>query len=166
MPKNLKQEGLKVSRIRNGTVIDHLNPGTSVYVLDILKEPSSNVISLAMNVESGRLGRKDIVKIEDRYPDERETDMISLISPRATINTVRSYLVVKKDKVELPREVRGLVRCKHDTCISNSVYESGNREPVLPRLKVIENNPVVLECHYCDRRMEFGEIPGYFIHRF
>jgi len=140
---------VKVTPIQNGTVIDHITPGNSVKVLHILKIPESttSVVSVAINV-SGKKGKKDIVKIENRELDPNELDKIALIAPKATINIIRDYEVIKKHKVELPDEVVGIAKCSNPTCISNA------REPVQSRFHVICKDPPRIRCYYCEREPE------------
>ena len=134
---------LKITPIKDGTVIDHITPGLAVKVLHILGIPKSTsaVVSVAINVKS-RLGKKDIVKVEHRELDPKEVDKISLIAPKATINIIRDYEVVEKHKVKLPDEVVGIVQCSNPTCISNS------REPVQSRFLVIQKDPPRIQCYY------------------
>jgi len=140
---------LKVTPIKDGTVIDHITPGRAVKVLRILKIPesTSSVVSVAMNV-AGKTGKKDIVKVENRELDPKELDKIALIAPKATINIIRDYEVVKKHKVELPDEVVGIAKCPNPTCISNA------REPVESRFHVISKDPPRIKCYYCEREPE------------
>ncbi|MDH7517920.1 MAG: aspartate carbamoyltransferase regulatory subunit [Candidatus Thermoplasmatota archaeon] len=140
---------LKVTPIKDGTVIDHITPGNAVKVLRILKIPESttSVVSVAINV-IGKKGKKDIVKIENRELDPKELDKIALIAPKATINIIRDYEVVKKHKVELPDEVIGIAKCSNPTCISNA------REPVQSRFQVICKDPPRIRCYYCEREPE------------
>ena len=58
----------RVTAICNGTVIDHIPGGQALQVLRMLRLESgiSNPISLVMNVPSDKLGRKDVLKIEER----------------------------------------------------------------------------------------------------
>ncbi len=100
----MKKE-LKVPRIKDGSVIDHITAGNAVKVLHILGIPkeSSSTVSVAMNVRS-KLGKKDIVKVENRELDPQEVDKIALIAPKATINIIRDYEVASKHKVKLPDE--------------------------------------------------------------
>lgn len=95
---------MNVTPIRNGTVIDHIPPGEAVKVLVVLGVPrpgSSSVVSMAMNVDTGRApGRKDIVKIEDRELDRDELAVLAAIAPDATISIIRNYEVAKKYKVK------------------------------------------------------------------
>ena len=140
---------LKVTPIKNGTVIDHIPPGLALLVLHVLKIPeaTSSAVSVAMNVKS-KMGKKDILKIENKELDEREVNKISLIAPKATINIIRDYEVVKKHRVQLPNEIIGIVKCSNPTCISNS------REPVNSRFIVVSKDPPHIKCYYCERETE------------
>lgn len=140
---------LKITPIKDGTVIDHITPGRALKVLRVLKIPesTSSVVSVLMNV-TGKKGRKDIVKVENRELDPKELDKIALIAPKATINIIRDYEVVKKHIVEIPDEVVGITRCSNPTCISNA------REPVESRFHVISKDPPRIRCYYCEREPE------------
>jgi len=140
---------LKITPIKNGTVIDHITPGSAIKVLHILKihEKTSYVVSVGMNVKS-KIGKKDIVKVENRELDTKELDKIALISPKATINIIREYEVVKKHKVKLPAEIVGIVKCSNPTCISNS------KEPVQSRFILVKEDPPCIKCYYCERESE------------
>ena len=140
---------LKITPIKDGTVIDHITPGCALKVLRVLKIPesTSSVVSVLMNV-SGKKGKKDIVKVENRELDPKELDKIALLAPRATINIIRDYEVVKKHIVEIPDEVIGITRCSNPTCISNA------REPVESRFHVISKDPPRIRCYYCEREPE------------
>ena len=95
----MKKE-LKVPLIRNGTVIDHINSGNALKVLHILgiPEKSSSIVSVVMNVKS-KLGKKDIVKVENRELDPKEVDKIALIAPKATINIIRVFQVYYHERI-------------------------------------------------------------------
>ena len=140
---------LKITPIKNGTVIDHITPGFAVKVLHVLKIPesTSSVVSVAINVKS-RIGKKDIVKVENRELDTREVDKIALIAPKATINIIRDFEVVEKHKVQLPEEIVGIVKCSNPTCISNA------REPVKSRFLLVGDDPPCIKCYYCERETE------------
>jgi aspartate carbamoyltransferase regulatory subunit len=140
---------LKITPIKDGTVIDHITPGRALKVLRVLNLPesTSSVVSILMNV-MGKKGKKDIVKVENRELDPKELDKIALIAPKATINIIRDYEVVKKHTVEIPDEVVGITRCSNPTCISNA------REPVESRFHVISKDPPRIRCYYCEREPE------------
>ena len=144
----MKKE-LKIPRIKDGTVIDHITAGNAIKVLHILGIPKTStfVVSVAMNVKS-RMGKKDIVKVENREIDPKEVDKIALIAPKATINIIRDYEVAEKYPVKLPDEIVGIVSCSNPTCVSNS------REPVKSRFKVVCKDPLRIICYYCEREPE------------
>ena len=83
----------RVTAICNGTVIDHIPGGQSLQVLRMLKLDSgrSNPISLVMNVPSDKLGRKDVLKIEDRELVQEELDRLAIIAPEASVAIIRNY---------------------------------------------------------------------------
>lgn len=142
---------LKIQPIKNGTVIDHISPGAALKVLRIMGLPTEgtrSVISIAINVSTRKNGaQKDVVKIEDREIDPKEVNKIALVSPRATINIIRNFEVYKKQVVQLPKEVVGLVRCENASCITNTT------EPILSRFVVLKPDPPILRCAYCGREV-------------
>jgi aspartate carbamoyltransferase regulatory subunit len=138
---------LKVRPIKNGTVIDHIAGGQALNVLKILgiSRTTEATLSVVMNVQSKKEGKKDIVKVEDRELKEEEVNRIALIAPHATINIIRNYMVVDKRHVDLPDEIVGVVRCQNPSCISNT------KEPIESRMRVKAKNPVLLRCLYCEQ---------------
>ncbi|MEM2878858.1 MAG: aspartate carbamoyltransferase regulatory subunit [Candidatus Hadarchaeales archaeon] len=151
----MNTEELVVSRIRDGTVIDHITAGQALNVLRILgvRGTEGYTVALIMNVASKKLGKKDMVKIEGRELKPSEVDRIALIAPDATINTIREYKVMKKATVRLPDEVRGLLSCTNPSCISVKP-----REPVVPTFSVISRSPLLLSCKYCGTHISQEEV--------
>ncbi len=137
----------KVTPIRNGTVIDHIDVGMALKVLRIIgvRGDVNSTVSVLIHVPSKKGAWKDIVKIEDRELDLKELDKIALISPDATINIIRDYNVAEKFVVEVPDRVRGIMRCSNPGCITNK------NEPVEPEFVVEAKHPPALRCVYCDR---------------
>jgi aspartate carbamoyltransferase regulatory subunit len=137
---------MKIPRIKNGTVIDHITAGNAIKVLKILKIPQKDgsIVSVAINVKS-RMGKKDIVKIENREIAHSEVDKIALIAPKATINIIRDYEVEEKHEVSLPNELKGIATCSNPTCISNG------GEPVQSRFIVLDKEKPRIQCYYCER---------------
>jgi aspartate carbamoyltransferase regulatory subunit len=134
---------LRVSKIEDGTVIDHVPGGTALHVLAILgiEGHGGDVVSIGMNVPSDRLGRKDVVKVEDRELSQSEVDVLSLIAPAATINIIRDYDVAEKHRVERPDNVTGVLECANPHCITRA------DEPVVPTFDVLDDS---VRCVYCD----------------
>lgn len=140
---------VRLTPIKNGTVIDHIACGQALNVIKILGIRDDNIgssISIGIHVTSKELnGWKDIVKIEDRELDEKTADKIALVAPDATISIIRDYTVAEKYKVKLEDRVIGLARCSNPNCITNK------GEPVLPEFTVMSKYPMELKCCYCER---------------
>jgi len=149
---NEVEKELRVGTIKHGTVIDHITAGAALKVAMILgiDENTEDIVSIAMNVPSSKTGTKDIVKVEDRELASEEVDKIALIAPEGTINIIRGYEVVDKNKVHLPDRIKGVVRCPNRNCISNT------EEPIDSEFMVVDSNPVKLRCVYCERSLEEG----------
>ncbi len=142
---------LVISKIKDGTVIDHINAGKAPLVLRILgiKEDSKENVSMAMNVPSKKMGRKDIVKVEGKFISEEELNKIALISPNATINLIKDYEIKKKFKVKPPEFIEGILICPNRMCISND-----KREPITSKFYIkVDENGVVAKCYYCGRKI-------------
>ena len=150
----MEETTLRVSKIKDGTVIDHITSGHALDVAKILgiTGKKGSIVTIAMNVPSGKLGRKDVVKIEGRELKAEEVDKIALIAPYATINIIRDYKVVEKKRVQLPKIIKDIVKCANPACISNS------REPVQPKFYVESQEPLYLKCHYCGYIMDREEV--------
>lgn len=134
---------LHVSKIERGTVVDHIAAGQALNVLALLGIDGSKgeVVSVAMNVPSSRVERKDVVKVEHRELSQEELDVLSLIAPDATINIIRDYDVKEKMRVDRPDRVTGVLKCPNHACITNA------GEPVATRFDVLEDG---VRCEYCD----------------
>lgn len=150
-----EEEQMIVRPIREGTVIDHIPAGRALTVLKILGITGSEGyrVAIVMNVESRKLGRKDIVKIEGRRLKREELDRIALIAPSATVNIVENYRVVKKMKVSLPQHLQNIIRCTNPTCITRQP-----REPIVPRFNLVSRRPLIYQCLYCGTLIDEGDI--------
>ena len=145
---------LRVSKIRNGTVIDHLAAGQALNVLALLgiDGSSGETVSIGMNVPSDTLATKDIVKVEGRELSQSEVDVLAVISPEATINIIRKYEVVEKQEIDRPESVEGVLGCPNRSCITRG------DEPIRTRFAVLDDG---LRCHYCGEIVREGEIPAH-----
>ncbi|HIC84310.1 MAG TPA: aspartate carbamoyltransferase regulatory subunit [Nitrososphaerales archaeon] len=138
---------LRISRIKHGTVLDHIIAGRAFNVLSALdiNGTDGNQVSVAMNVSSKQYSKKDIIKIENRILAVEETNRLALITPNSTINIIENYEITEKRNVELPKKFTGVFKCTNPTCISNS------SEPIISELLIINNDPPRLKCKYCTR---------------
>ncbi len=139
---------LLVRKIRDGTVIDHIPAGNALNVIRILGLPRGreNRMALIMYTSSSKMGLKDIVKVEGLELTADEVNMIALIAPTATINIVRDYKVVRKERVKIPEIIENIIRCANPNCISNQ-----DRETAIPKFRLVSEDPIILRCEYCER---------------
>ena len=143
------EKELKVSAIKNGTVIDRIPSSSLFKVINILGlDMCNNQITFGMNLESKKLGNKAIIKVTDRYFENDDINRIALVAPSAKLNTIKDYEVIDKRVVEVPKEIEGIVRCMNPKCITN-------HERIPTKFKVLQkNNDVVLLCRYCEKITE------------
>ena len=149
MPESGTVKEVRLTPIRNGTVIDHIACGQALNVIKILGINEDNIyssISIGIHVSSRTLeGWKDIVKIEDIEIDSKTAQKIALVAPDATISIVRDFHVDQKYKVEITDKVIGLAKCSNPNCITNK------GEPILPEFTLVSKYPMQLRCCYCDK---------------
>jgi aspartate carbamoyltransferase regulatory subunit len=150
----MSEKELRVNKIRNGTVIDHIRGGFALDVIKILgiTGKEKRVMTIAVNVPSKRIGVKDIVKIEGKALSTQEVNRIALVAPHASINFIRDYTVVDKIEVKLPQLIEGIVKCGNPCCISNA------DEPITAKFYVTQSEPLVLKCHYCGVSVEQADV--------
>ena len=154
----MTENTLRVAKIKDGTVIDHITAGYALEVLKILgiKSRVRSIVSVTLNVSSKTMTSKDMVKIEGRELKAEEVNKIALLAPRATINIIRNYKVVDKKVVKLPKVIKEIVKCINPACISNS------NEPIKPTFNVDFQSVLRLKCHYCGFIIENEEISKQF----
>jgi len=145
---------LLVRRIKDGTVIDHIEAGKALVVLRVIDitGKDGNVITVALNLPSNKHIKKDIVKIENKFLMKYETDKLALIAPRATINIIKDYKLVEKRKIQLPDSIVGIFRCPNLKCISNS------EEDIRSTLDIVDKQNIILECRYCARTLTINDL--------
>ena len=150
----MEQSELLVRRIREGTVIDHIDEGMGLKVLDALQVDGSDgsLITIALNVPSGKFKKKDIIKVEGRFLKDDDTNKLAVIAPRATINMIKDYRLVEKRRVSLPNEIDRIFRCTNPDCVTNSA------EKIESVMDVIDREGRVLRCRYCSRTLDVDRL--------
>jgi len=141
----------KVYAIKDGTVIDHIPNTKALKVIDILGLENKGILTIGIGFSSKKIGKKDIIKIENKYLKKEETDKISLIAPDATINIIKNGILKEKRKIEIPDEYVNIVKCLNPNCITS-------KTDVKTSFKIVQKSPLILRCHYCERIVKSGEI--------
>ena len=142
----MTRKELVVSALENGTVLDHI-PAENVYkALDILNlKGIESQITLGINLASKVHGKKGIIKIADKFFEDDELNKLALIAPNATVNVIKDFKVVEKKKLEMPKEVVGIAKCRNPKCVTN-------HQPITTRFTTVEkNNEIRLLCHFCEK---------------
>jgi len=141
---------LNVQKINEGTVIDHIPSGAGSRVLSILSAayPLKGMAALIINAPSKRLGRKDIVKLEGVFVDEKAANRIALIAPKATMNIIKGGKVADKHNVEMPHALSGILVCPNPNCITNMERA---------QTTFIEEDEL-LRCRHCERVFKPDEL--------
>lgn len=142
---------LKVDAIKCGTVIDHIPPGKVFKVIDLLGIGENDQVMIGTNLSSPKHGRKDVIKIENRYLSVEEINSVSLVARSATISIIEDFKPCKKTKIEIPDVLKGILVCPNRHCVTNS-------EPVVTVFDVEAKDPLSIRCRYCER--VFGEEIG------
>ena len=148
---------LLVRRIRNGTVIDHIESPRALLVLNILNitGQEGNVITVALNVPSIKHGKKDIIKVENKFLEKKETDKLALIAQNATINIIKNYTMSEKRRIQLPDNIIGFFKCPNLRCITNT------EEGLKSKIEIIDKKSILLRCQYCARSITTNELINY-----
>ncbi len=136
---------LKVSAIKNGTVIDHIPTESLFHVISILGlNKTTDQVTFGSNLESKQHGRKAIIKVANIFFKDAEINKIALVAPNAKLNIIKEYQVVEKKLVVVPERVIGIAKCMNPKCITNN-------EEMLTRFDVVNTKPLGLKCSYCEK---------------
>ena len=141
----MKDKQLSVSAIKEGTVIDHIPASALFEVVSILNlDKLDTMITIGNSLESGKLGKKGIIKLSTVFFEDNEVNKIALVAPCAKLNIIRDYGVVEKRVVEIPDEIFHIAKCVNPKCITNN-------EKVSTRFEVVSKSDLKLKCHYCEK---------------
>lgn len=132
-----------IDAIKNGIVIDHITAGKAMELYQILGLGELDcTVAILKNVVSGKLGRKDIIKI-DRVLD-LDWDVIGYVDPNITVNIIKDSRRVEKRQLKLPETITNVIRCKNPRCITSVEQE-------LPQVfKLTDQEKRVYRCLYCE----------------
>ena len=134
---------MTIDSIKNGIVIDHIAAGKAMELYQILGLDKLDCsVAIIKNVVSGKLGKKDIIKI-DRNLD-LDWDIIGYVDPNITVNIIKDGRQVEKRQLKLPETIRGVIHCKNPRCITSIEQE-------LPQVfKLTDREKRVYRCLYCE----------------
>ena len=134
---------MNIDSIKNGIVIDHITAGKAMQIYTLLGLDKLDCsVAIIKNVESGRMGKKDIVKIDFDY--DIDIDVLGYIDSGVTVNVIKNGEIIEKKAVELPERLTNVIFCKNPRCISSCEQE-------LPHIfKLTDKNQKIYRCLYCE----------------
>ena len=101
---------MKIDSIVNGIVIDHIGAGRAMLLYKLLKldKLQDHSVAMIMNVQSQKMGRKDIIKVDADI--DLDLDIIAYVDPNATVNIIRNEQLVEKKAIQLPEKLVNVVK--------------------------------------------------------
>ena len=136
-----------IDAIRNGIVIDHIAAGKAMELYQILGLGELDcTVAILKNVVSGKLGKKDIIKIDQNL--DLDWDLIGYVDPNITVNSIKDGVRLEKRQLKLPETITGVIHCKNPRCITSVEQE-------LPQVfKLTDREKRVYRCLYCETKAE------------
>lgn len=137
---------LQVEAIKRGTVIDHIPARVGFRLLTLFRLTETDQrITIGLNLPSGELGRKDLIKIENTFLTDEQVNQLAIYAPQATVNRIDNYDVVGKSRPALPERIENVLVCPNSNCISRN-------EPVATSFSVKKRGQdIALKCKYCEK---------------
>ena len=142
---------LQITSIKNGFMLDHIKAGMGVKIFRYLNlDKLGHQVALIINAESKKMGKKDIIKIENI--EKINYTVLGLLSPGITINEVRNEVIVSKIKPELPEQIQNILLCENPNCITS-------QEKYIPHnFTLVDREKGSYKCEYCEQIINPSEV--------
>ena len=139
---------LNVGKIEEGFVLDHIKAGQSLSIYHHLKlDKLDCTVAIIKNARSGKMDKKDIIKVECDI-DMLNLDILGFIDHNITVNVIKDGEIVEKKDLILPKEIRGVIKCKNPRCITSIEQE-------LPHVFLLaDEKKEIYRCKYCDEKFD------------
>jgi aspartate carbamoyltransferase regulatory subunit len=134
---------LEITSIEKGIVIDHIPAGYGIKLFNLLKlEKADYTVALIINAFSDKMGKKDIIKINNKI--QLDVEFLGLINADITINVIDDGKIVKKVRLTVPEKVTNVIKCKNPRCVTS--VES-NIDHIF---HLVDREKRSYRCEYCD----------------
>ena len=138
---------LNIDSVEKGLVIDHIQAGKGMEIYQYLNLDKMDCsVAIIKNAKSKRLGRKDIIKVENNI--DMNLKVLGFIDPNITINVISNSVIINKINLELPNEIENVVKCKNPRCITSIEQE------IVHKFKLTDKENKIYRCVYCDTAYE------------
>ena len=134
---------MNIDSIQNGIVLDHITAGKALQIYnDLHLDKLDCSVAIIKNVKSEKMGRKDILKIDQDI--DINLDVLGYIDPDISVNIIKDGKRIEKRQLKLPERITNVIRCKNPRCIT-SVEQELPQEFVLT-----DREKRVYRCRYCE----------------
>lgn len=134
---------MNIDSIQNGFVIDHIKAGRAMKLFELLGlEEVDCSVAIIKNVNSRKLGKKDIIKIDKAIPVD--FDVVGYVDPGVTINIIRNGELAEKKTIGLPQTLTNVIKCKNPRCITSVEQE------IEHIFKLTDKENGIYRCIYCE----------------
>ncbi|MBE6706572.1 MAG: aspartate carbamoyltransferase regulatory subunit [Ruminococcaceae bacterium] len=138
---------MNIDSIRNGIVIDHITAGRGMEIYRLLGLDKLDCsIAIIKNVHSNKMGKKDIIKIDEDI--ELDMTVLGYVDPGVTIDIIKDSKLVEKKRATLPREIKNVIFCKNPRCITSTEQE------LLHVFRLTDEQNRVFRCIYCETKAD------------
>lgn len=132
---------MNIDSIENGYVIDHIPAGKGMAIYNYLSLDKLDCqVAIITNAKSKKNTVKDIIKINKLV--DLDMDIISFVAPNATVNVIKNSQRIDKKKLDMPKQIKNIVRCPNSRCICNN-------EDIDHIFKLTDNKGTY-RCLYCE----------------
>lgn len=137
---------LNVGKIEEGFVLDHIKAGKSLSIYKHLQlDKQDCTAAIIKNAKSNKMGKKDILKVECDI-DMLDLDVLAFIDHNITVNVIKNGDIVAKKDLELPKQIKNVIKCRNPRCITSIEQE-------LPHIFVLaDEQKEVYRCKYCEEK--------------
>ena len=113
---------MNIDSIQNGYVLDHIQAGASMEIYRLLGLDKLDCsVAIIKNAKSSKLGRKDIIKIDDLI--DLDLDVLGYVDPDITVSIIKDGVQVEKKHPALPKKLVNVLRCKNPRCITTAEHQ-------------------------------------------
>ena len=136
---------MNIDSITNGVVIDHITAGRGMILYTLLGLDKADCsVAIIKNVTSGKMGKKDIIKVDAEIPIN--LDVIGYVDSSATVNIIKDGKLVEKKTIGMPDTLTNVIKCKNPRCITSVEQELDHV------FNLADKDEGTYRCIYCETK--------------
>ena len=130
---------LTVGSISEGFVLDHIQAGKSMDIYKYLNlDKLDCCVAIIKNARSSKMGKKDIMDL----------DVLAFIDHNITINIIKDQKIVEKKALQLPKQIKNVIKCRNPRCITSIEQE-------LDHIFILtDSESETYRCKYCEEKYD------------